>query len=210
MNIEEQKSVKSCFESIQKLWDETNTMAERLHSLLGGSLPDGYTQEDEDYEYKNSNDDWIVQDHVYYHFIKKKKRRKADCYLGFQISFMGDGCDIPENECPLLHMFYAENFKPGFGAGKLYFGFPGDFKRFTIEADRLAVYRNEDRIVDCFYSLRFLSMSNEKQLKKYCVDPLINIVFNGHKVTDALPNDYLKEGVLVNLPDINKLIDQED
>ncbi len=214
MDIEEQKSVKGCFDSIQKLWSETDTMAGRLRSLLGESLPDKYTQEDDDFEHNYSDDDCIIQDNIYYYLIQKRrpgrKSKKADAYLGFQISFMGDGCDIPGNESPLLHMFYVESFKPGFGGDKLHFGFPGDYEKFTVEADRLAVNRNEVRVVDCFYSLRFLSMSNEKQLKKYCVDPLINIVFNSHKVTEALPDDYLKEGVLVNLPDIKELIEQAD
>jgi len=210
VDIKEQESVKSCFESIQKLWNETDTMAERLFFLLGVSLPDGYTQEDDYFEDSNSDDDCVIKDNIYYYSIKKRGRRKADGYLGFQISFMGDGCDIPGNKSPLLHMFYVESFKPGFNGNELYFGFPGDYKKFTVEADRLAVHRNERRVVDCFYSLRFLSMSNEHELKKYCVNPLINIVFKKSGVKDALPDDYLKNGVLVNLPDINKLIDQED
>jgi len=213
MNIEEQKAVMSCFKTAQKLWDEADIMAERLLDLLKKDVPESFKIIDSElqYGYDENFGDLVRTDEIRTIKFKKPKNRtkKADATIGFQISFMGDGCDIPGNESPLLHMFYVESFEPDFD-DELYFGFPGDYGEYTVEEDRFAVHRDEGRIVDCFYSLRFLSMSNEHELKKYCVNPLINIVFKKSGVKDALPDDYLKNGVLVNLPDINKLIDQED
>ncbi len=213
MNIEDQKSVMNCFKTVQQLWDEAELMAERLLDLLEQSYPGSSGQiidSKVQYGYEDeSSEEFVYTDTIRTLSIQKtrpgRKSKKADAYFGFQLSFMGDGCDIPGNESPLLHMFYVESFEPDFD-DELYFGFPGDYQEYTIEADRIAVHRKEGKVVDCFYSLRFLSMSNEHQLKKYCVDPLINIVFHGEEVTKALPDNFFEE-VLVKLPDIKELSD---
>lgn len=140
-------------------------------------------------EWRMDDSEWVLTDISNSFPLKTvKKNRKAEKYLSYQVSVAGDGV---LNE-PLLHMCLWDhpiNFED------FYMGFPLDSSsNFKVIADRLIVWgsdtRNSWKDMDWTFSVRLVSINTEDDLRKWIVQPVLNLLKLNTEGGLVLPADF--------------------
>ncbi len=214
-------TVSSAFSFAGKFGEEIDAMSSRLSELLreaidkdrpGGLVSAPDTSGYDDWPSRDGTGGWISTDSAFNLPLKPKGkgRHSVDSYTGFQVSISGDGARIPgTEEEPLIHMFCWDG---SLNFDDYYLGFPlgdPDEYPFVVEDGKAVIWTyKEERPQTRNYSLRLLKLANEADLQKYCVAPTLALL-NGKSVADALPDEFLRDRILVKLPERDKLCSDE-
>jgi len=140
-------------------------------------------------EVRRDEYEWVVTD--YAHCIALKPISKGNHgvagYLGIQISLVGDGIDIENNEEPLLHVCW---FNDPLDFEIEYFGIPIDEEAIFTVINGVIFDWNPG--VEIFrdqrwsYSLRLTSINTPDDVKRKIVEPVISLFNNGIKESALL------------------------
>lgn len=219
MNVIDGRTLASCFDVVSKVGRELEIMAGRLESLLKDGIGNdpafpfvistdhGHSE----WPSRDTEDGWVYTDIAFNLPLKLRgsRRHRADRYIGFQVSMNGDGIAIPGNDEPLLHMFSWGGETPIDFHEENYIGFPFEDVEgsgedpYEVQANRIMTWSlpgQASRIYSWNYSLRLLTLADESALKRYCVCPALKLL-QGTSILDALPDSFLEQGMLVQLPD---------
>lgn len=192
------KTLAQCFEMVAKSGSELEGLITSLKNMLvekfeknGNEWPFALAG---DFQYSDRLDEsgWVYTDVSYSLPLKSRGKRKAECYLGFQISMHGEGIAVPGQDAePLLHVFCWDD--PVNIAAENYMGFPlYKDETLNIREGRLLTWGAKDsqhwNSCSWTYSLKLLALNNADALEKYAVDPAFALL-TGEDVVKALPDD---------------------
>lgn len=184
------KLVVDCGSEATALMELLGTMVSETLVANGNGLPcvlAGEPDSDEDFdEGENVYISWLLS------FPLKRKGKgnnRVERYLSFQISMIGDGCDIPGNDEPLLHVYCWES-EPDLEEYCMSFPLDAD-EEMHVVADRLLVWGDESRMQwndhGWAYAIKLVNINNPGDLHEHVVKPVVRLL-QGAPVMQALPD----------------------
>lgn len=209
MNAIDGKTISGCFKLVSRVGAElealSDTLANRLVERVRENDTNTFLMASKAIEDCRSDDStWIYTDISYSLPLKLKGKgnRSAKRYLGYQISTMGDGIELPGNAEPLLHVFCWD--RPIDFSEEEYVGFPLEEdadEAVEIAGDRLISWGGNARAWyerSWMYSIRLTAINSPADLTKYIVEPALALM-NGVDAHVALPDGWL-DSIIVRYP----------
>jgi len=203
------KTVTDCFALVACFGKEVDSLRDELGNLLSEQL----TAEkstlpcilggDSYYDDRCDGGNWVYTDLSCCLPLKAKGkgRQSVKKYLGFQISMMGNGMNVPENNEPLLHVFcfddlidFEEDFLIGFPLNTVSYADDS----YKVIHERLILWGERDSSwsdQEWAYSLRLIDINSIEDLKKYVATPALALLM-GEDIRVALPDDWLNKPLI--------------
>ena len=199
------KDIVGCFNTVNQLWREIETLTDRLTILLrkeinqNGLRCENDSNDELEYAVFNDNHSGVCTGCIRNIATKSPRRRSPDIYFGFQVSLADTLIDIPGNDEPVIFMFAATE-PMSFDGWYLTFPMLEDFDT-DFEVENNLLLRWSDGSV--VYGVRLFLLNNEDDLKNDCVIPLLRLQ-RGEKTEDVFNKDTNKR--IIKLPERDALI----
>jgi hypothetical protein len=187
-----------CFNLVSMAGKEINALYESLSNLLIAGIELSscpisiYKGGAKDY-YEMDNNEWIQTDIAWNLPLTSRARinAKAERYLSFQISLVGEGMAAINNDEPLLHMSLWDS-PVDFENERM--GFPIDIKNKPVLRENALIDWGTGDRKDWTkqvwtFSLRLMSLNSREDLEKYVVNPAIALL-RGEDIRKSLPLDF--------------------
>lgn len=138
---------------------------------------------------------------------KGKGSKRIEKHLSFQVSMLGDGCDIPGNNEPLLHVYCWES-EPDLDEHCMTFPLDADEEMHVI-ADRLIVWGEQEGLQwddqGWAYTLKLVQLNNPADLHDHVIRPMMKLL-QGVSVMQALPDSLPG---LLHYPNVEALVAED-
>jgi hypothetical protein len=199
-----------CFETVARCGSEIEALIKTLSDLflkevnskrhvcvIAGEIIKNYRRDDSDWVYTEVACSIPLK-------ANGKGNKRPEMYLGFQISLVGDGINLPSNAQPqpLLHVFLWDC---AIDLDEYCMSYPiGDENEIQIIDKKVVVWGDvtsknwTDR--QWTYSLRLTSLNTEGDLQKCVVAPSLALL-NGKTISEAIPDGLLG---LIYYPEVDQ------
>ncbi|ABD70761.1 hypothetical protein Rfer_3051 [Rhodoferax ferrireducens T118] len=196
---EEGRQVVQCFRAVSAYGKEIEALCETLNARLTqeiDNLKDELPCKVAGQFMKSSREDewdWIFTDVAYSLPLMDKafRKKRAEMYLGYQISLTGDGMSFDGNEEPLLHVCFWD-IEIGFGDEGVHMAYPVDQEHQPrLKDNRLILWEGSGadwKKYQWTFSLRLLELKTSQDLHDRVIKPAIALL-SGVDVRTALPDD---------------------
>jgi hypothetical protein len=139
--------------------------------------------------------EWLYTDILFALPLKcsGKGNKPIQCYVGYQVSILGDGIALPENKEPLLHVFCWADITPSFEDGN-YLGFPApddEINGFNVVNNHLLLWGSENAAWNekgWAFSLRLLQLNTPDDLQTQVIAPALALLNAQSVSTVSLAN----------------------
>lgn len=172
------KDIVACFNTVNGLWREIETMADRLTIMLRKEIDEnglrcaGEPDDKLDYKYFDDNYSDVCIGYIINIAAKSPKKKRPDVYFGFQVSLADNLINVPRNDEPIIFMFAAAEPMGFDDAWHMYFPMTDEFDtNFKVENETVLRW-NDGSIA---YGVPLLSLNNEADLQDLCVTPLLRL-----------------------------------
>lgn len=209
------KTITQCFNIVSNVGSELVALRETLTNMMTKSLDArisdlpcvlaGDAQQSERFD----DSGWVCIGEATSLPLKSsgKGKKKIERYLGFQVSMIGDGIDIPGNKEPLLHVVCWSGVINYDNA--MYVGFPleeeADYP-FEVVDERILLWGGQKATAwndrSWVYSVLLTSLTSPDDLKAYVIEPALALLKGGDVIT-ALPDNL---SAIVRYPEKDKLV----
>lgn len=174
--LEKGKKLGQCFYVVSQAYEEIDALIEALKKLFGEKFTDKWAEG----EWKETPEPKKRQGSFYTGYICSAQLKVKDkSYLGFQISLIGSGMNLGENEEPLLHVFKWQCDDKVPDIENIGMGYPSCLEeKSELWGNSLIVWPNDNCLDQWTFSLRLVALTNKAALEERIIQPIEKLLKN--------------------------------